>query len=171
MCRVSKQTETTQTDIAKQIDWLNSLIRPVVPSPLWRALPRFCQCWLRNYIFAMAVYFGVGFTWAYYIYQCFGNEFFPKHNVPAWKDMAEQMGVSFAALPLYSLLPSITEELCERGYTLTYAHISDVGVPTFMAYLFLYMAFVEFGVYWMHRGLHDVQIGYKCATSTHRELL
>ena len=111
----------------------------------------------------MAVYFGVGFTWAYYIYQCFGTEFFPKHNMPAWKDMAEQMSVSFAALPLYSLLPSITEELCERGYTLTYAHITDVGVPTFMAYLCLYMAFVEFGVYWMHRGLHEVQIGYRCA--------
>jgi hypothetical protein len=162
LCRQARQQATRQS-ITLQIDWMNSLIEPAVPTPLWRRLPRFCQCWLRNYAFAMAVYFGVGLAWAYYIYQCFGSDLFPKANVPAWRDMAEQMNVSFWALPMYSLLPSITEELCERGYTLTYAHVSDVGVPKFAACLVLYMAFVEFGVYWMHRGLHDIPWGYKCA--------
>ena len=161
-CRLSRKAATQQS-VARQVDWLNGLIEPAVPRALWRRLPRFCQCWLRNLLFAQLVYFGVGLGWAYYIYQCFGSDLFPSQKVPAWRDMCEQMHVAFFALPLYALLPSITEELCERGLTLTYAHVSDVGVPRLCGYLVLYMAFVEFGVYWMHRGLHDVRVGYKCA--------
>lgn len=161
-CRELRQAEI-KASIGIQIDWINSLVEPLVPAPLWNPLPRFWKCWLRNWIFSILVYFGVGFTWAYYIYSCFGSDLFPKGNMPQWKDIAEQMSVSFWALPVYSLLPSITEELCERGHTLAYAHVSDVGVPMFLANLFMYMAFVEFGVYWMHRGLHDIPAGYKCA--------
>jgi lathosterol oxidase len=142
---------------------MNSLIKPVVPSQIWDQLPHFCQCWLRNFVFAAGVYFGVGFIWAYYIYMCFGTDLFPNRIMPTWPAMFEQMNVSLWSLPIYSLLPSITEELCARGFTLAYAHVSDVGRPRLVGYLFLYMAFVEFGVYWMHRGLHDIPAGYKCA--------
>jgi Delta7-sterol 5-desaturase len=158
----NSQRIRTVEAIHEQVDWLNSLVQPVVPQSLWSKLPRFVQGWLRNYIFANAVYFGVNFTWVYYIYYCFGSNLFPSGKVPTWSDMGEQMHVSFFALPAYSLLPTITEEMCERGWTLAYGHVSDVGIPTFVALLFVYMAFVEFGVYWMHRGLHDIPAGYKC---------
>jgi Delta7-sterol 5-desaturase len=162
VCRATDKP-SRQELIRVQIDWINGLVEPAVPAAIWSRLPRFAKCWLRNYIFAMAVYFSIGFVWAYYIYYCFGSDLFAKGNMPSWADMSEQMSVSLWALPLYSLLPSTTEELCERGYTLTYAHVSDVGVPMFIAYMVLYLAFVEFGVYWMHRGLHDIPAGYKCA--------
>lgn len=95
--------------------------------------------------------------------QCFGSILFPDGNVPTWRDMGAQMRVSAVALPMYSLLPTLTEEACERGWTLAYARVSDVGVPAFLGLLALYLAFVEFGVYWMHRGLHDVPWAYRCA--------
>jgi Delta7-sterol 5-desaturase len=142
---------------------MNGLVKPIVPPAIWERLPHFCQSWLRNFLFAAGVYFGVGFIWAYYIYHCFGSDLFPKHNVPTWRDMFEQMNVSLWSLPMYSLLPSITEELCANGCTLAYAHVKDVGRTRLFGYLFLYMGFVEFGVYWMHRGLHDIPAGYKCA--------
>lgn len=71
--------------------------------------------------------------------------------------------VSFVALPLYSMLPAVTEAICKRGWTLAYGSISHVGLPRYLAYLCLYMFFVEFAVYWMHRKLHEIPQGYKCA--------
>ena len=44
-----------------------------------------------------------------------------------------------------------------------YSRIADVGLPRYLAYFAAYMACVEFFVYWMHRGLHDVKLGYQCA--------
>ena len=58
------------------------------------------------------------------------------------------------AMPLYSLLPTITEWAAENGYTKAYPRIGNVGVAMTVVYFCLYMTCVEFGVYWMHRGLH-----------------
>ena len=71
------------------------------------------------------------------------------------------MQVSFLSMPLYSVLPAITEYAVEQGWTKAYSRISDVGVGWYLAYFVMYMACVEYFVYWMHRGLHDVKIGYK----------
>lgn len=70
--------------------------------------------------------------------------------------------VSNISMPLYALLPACTEWLAENGYTLTYPRIENVGLPMYAIFFLLYMASVEFGVYWMHRGLHEVKIGYRC---------
>ena len=66
-------------------------------------------------------------------------------------------------MPLYAALPALTEAVVEAGWTRVYARIGDVGVPRYLAYFAAYMACVEFFVYWMHRGLHDVKLGYRCA--------
>lgn len=69
--------------------------------------------------------------------------------------------VAAYALPLYSLLPTITEAAVEAGYSKAYARIDDVGVPAYVAFFVVYMACVEFGVYWMHRNLHEIKWAYK----------
>lgn len=69
--------------------------------------------------------------------------------------------VSVQSIPLYSALPSLVECVAERGWTRCYARISDVGLRKYVLYFFLYMALVELGVYWMHRLLHDIRIGYR----------
>lgn len=137
-----------------------------MPVSWFENLPTLLQSWLRNFIFSVLVYFGLNFGWAYYIYECFGGDLFPKQNMPSWSDMREQMWVAAWSLPFYSLLPAVTEEIVERGWTLSYSSIADVGVPQYIALFVLYIAFVEFGVYWMHRGLHDIPAGYKCAPRT-----
>lgn len=65
----------------------------MVPAVIWNALPDILQSWLRNWIFSIFIYFGLGFIWSYYIYQVFGSDLFPTGNVPAWSDMLEQMQV------------------------------------------------------------------------------
>lgn len=69
-------------------------------------------------------------------------------------------------MPLYAALPALTEAVVEAGWTRVYSRIADVGLPRYLAYFAAYMACVEFFVYWMHRGLHDVKLGYRCASST-----
>lgn len=65
----------------------------MVPAPLWNALPSVLQSWLRNWVFSICIYFGLGFAWSYYIYHVFGTDLFPSGNVPTWTDIVEQMQV------------------------------------------------------------------------------
>ena len=67
------------------------------------------------------------------------------------------------SMPLYAALPALTEAVVEAGWTRVYSRIADVGLPRYLAYFAAYMACVEFFVYWMHRGLHDVKLGYRRA--------
>lgn len=72
------------------------------------------------------------------------------------------MQVAVLSIPLYAVLPALTEWVVENGYTRTYSRISDVGVLRYWAFFALYMVSVEFCVYWQHRGLHDITLGYRC---------
>lgn len=73
-------------------------------------------------------------------------------------------------MPLYAALPALLEAAVERGWTRAYSRVGDAGLGAYCAHLALYMTSVEFFVYWMHRGLHDVRLGYRrarCRTRTH----
>lgn len=37
-----------------------------------------------------------------------------------------------------------------------------MGLPMYVVYTFAYMLSVEYFVYWSHRLLHDITLGYKC---------
>ena len=71
------------------------------------------------------------------------------------------MQVASGSIPLYAVLPAVTEWVVESGYTRAYSRISDVGLGRYWAYFALYIVSIEFFVYWMHRGLHDVKTGYR----------
>ena len=49
--------------------------------------------WLRNYIATLALFFGVGAVWSYYIYWCFGTSIFGTGNMPSVKDVSDQVKV------------------------------------------------------------------------------
>jgi lathosterol oxidase len=124
-------------------------------------MPHWVQTWARCFIAVELVYFGVGAVWCYYAYFCFGDLLFAPGTIPGWKDVAEQIRVSNIAMPLYSLLPMAAEMAAEKGWTKAYPRIDNVGLPLYVLYFFLYMASVEFGVYWMHRLLHEIKWAYK----------
>jgi lathosterol oxidase len=122
------------------------------------------QSWLRCWIACVGLYFGVGGVWVYYTYFAFGAIFFKPGQIPKFGDIFEQMKVAFLSMPLYAVLPAVTEYCVEQGWTLAYARVSDVGLPKYVLYFILYMTSVEFFVYWQHRLLHDIKVGY---TSLH----
>lgn len=72
------------------------------------------------------------------------------------------MIVSWHAFPLYVMMPTISEWLSERGLTKAYLYPSDVGgMGITLFYGALYLFGVEWGIYWIHRYLHENTFLYK----------
>lgn len=139
----------------------------LLPSGLWNPLPHFFQTWLRNYIGGVLLYFVSGFLWCFYIYYLKRNVYVPKDAIPSNKAMLLQIVVTMKAMPWYSALPSLSEYMVENGWTKCYPRISDVGWFAYLAYLAIYLVIVEFGIYWVHRELHDIKPLYKYLHATH----
>lgn len=157
-------------EIAEENTWKNDLVLPwVLPDSVRTRLPRFFQAWLRNYLLSFLVYFGVAGLWAYYIYYSFGDQLFAEGAIPSRQAVLEQIKVSVKALPMYSALPAFNEMLAEQGWTRAYARLSDVGLGAYVGYMALYMLLVEFGVYWMHRSLHELPWAYRHIHATHHK--
>lgn len=109
-------------------------------------------------------------AWCYYIYYVFGSTLFKPGTIPPRSAVFEQIRVASVAMPLYAVLPSIVEAAAEAGYTAAVSRVSDLGgIGGYFASFIAYMTWVEFGVYWMHRGLHDVKAGYRLLHHTHHK--
>jgi lathosterol oxidase len=80
-----------------------------------------------------------------------------------------QLQVSTNAMVLYTWLPTWSEWLVERGFSLAYDKIGTVSPYQYILYFALYMLGVEFGIYWMHRLLHDIKPLYRLLHSVHHK--
>ena len=91
--------------------------------------------------------------------------------------MTAQMGVSARAMVLYTLAPTVGEWAIERGWTLAYhdpaAAASWLGAPAGAAVAAavgltaFYFLVVEWGIYWIHRYLHENRTLYRLLHRTH----
>ncbi|KAJ4794338.1 Delta(7)-sterol-C5(6)-desaturase [Rhynchospora pubera] len=151
-----------------ETSWYNEIVLgSIVPGDAWRRLPHFFQSWLRNYLGGTLVYFLSGFLWCLVIYYWKRNVYVPKDAIPTNHAMYLQIIVAMKAMPWYSALPSISEYMIESGWTRSFATIGEVGWPMYFVYLAVYLVIVEFGIYWMHRELHDIKPLYKWLHATH----
>ena len=139
--------------------WKNELL---LPSALTASLPHFMATWLRNMVAGWGLFFGVGFAWSIVIYGVGGARFFPDPtNIPSMGDLLLHMRVSSGAMVFYTLAPTVSEWAIERGFTHVYKDLDAVGGWSGYLLLFVaYMTFVEWGIYWVHRLLHDIPWGY-----------
>ncbi|EFJ12106.1 hypothetical protein SELMODRAFT_182646 [Selaginella moellendorffii] len=146
--------------------WYNHLVlRPLALH--FDSMPHALRTWLRNYIAGLIVYFLSGGLWCLYIYWWKPRIYFPNGGIPKPEPIWLQIKVSMKAMPLYTLLPTVSEYMVERGWTKCFPRISDVGFPTYIVLSLTYLVVVEFGIYWMHRGLHDIKPLYKLLHATH----
>ncbi|MFS8016808.1 putative delta(7)-sterol 5(6)-desaturase [Helianthus anomalus] len=81
--------------------------------------------------------------------------------------MLLQIYVAMKSMPWYCLLPTVSEYMVENGWTRCFSRISDVGWFSYTFNLCLYRVLVAFGIYWMHRKLHDIKPLYKYLHATH----
>lgn len=75
-------------------------------------MPRVVTAWLRCYVMVNVVYFLTGGLWAYYVYICWGDKFFAPGNMPALKDMLEQIKVQILNSPGQELHTEVFDEQC-----------------------------------------------------------
>ncbi|XP_028548898.1 delta(7)-sterol-C5(6)-desaturase isoform X3 [Dendrobium catenatum] len=148
--------------------WYNSIVLGLIlPEWIWRPLPFPLQSWLRNYIGGSLLYLVSGFLWCFYIYYLKRNAYIPKDSIPSYRAMKLQIIVAMKAMPWYSALPTLSEYMVESGWSKCFSTISEVGWPMYMVYLLTYLVLCEFGIYWMHRELHDIKPLYKHLHATH----
>ncbi|KAF3784168.1 putative Delta(7)-sterol 5(6)-desaturase [Nymphaea thermarum] len=90
-------------------------------------------------------------------------------SIPKKSTMLKQIWLSVKATPLFSLLPTATEYMIEKGWTMCFANIEEVGWPIYIFYTLVYVILVEFGTYWAHRELHDIKPLYKYVHAAHHK--
>jgi len=132
----------------------------------------FTHVYLRDIIAGTLVYWITASIWHLIIYTTFGKQIFTDKNrpVPTSAIMMDQMMVAQSSLFLYAALPVLSELLIEYKFTRCYYYMDEVGgwVPG-MTYLFLYIACVEIGIYWVHRTLHTNKFLYKYVHGMHHK--
>ncbi|KAJ7975755.1 delta(7)-sterol-C5(6)-desaturase-like [Quillaja saponaria] len=143
------------------------LLSTLLPERLWVPLPHVLQSWLRNTIGGSIVYLLSGFFWCFYIYYWKRNVYVPKDAVPCYRSMLLQISVAMRSMPLFCGVPTLCEYMVEKGWTNSFSRISDVGWLAYLVYLLIYLVLVEFGIYWVHRELHDIRPLYRYFHSTH----
>ncbi|KAF8052192.1 hypothetical protein N665_1588s0006 [Sinapis alba] len=143
------------------------ILSHLLPANLWEPLPHFLQTWIRNYLAGNLLYFISGFLWCFYIYYLKLNVYIPKDSIPTRKAMIMQIHVSMKAMPWYTLLPTVSEYMVERGWTKCYSTLDQFNCFLCLVYIALYLVLVEFLIYWVHKELHDVKFLYKHLHATH----
>ena len=81
--------------------------------------------------------------------------------------MLLQIHVAVKAMPCYTLLPTVSEYMIESGWTRCYSRIGELSWILYFVSSATYLVLVEFGIYWMHRELHDIKPLYKHLHATH----
>ncbi|KAK1440615.1 hypothetical protein QVD17_06444 [Tagetes erecta] len=153
---------TKETTLYNQI-----VLGTLLPEKLWSPLPHFIRGWLRNYIAATLLYLVCNFLWCLYTYNFKRHVYTSKDIMPTRKTMYLHIYVSMKAMPWYCALPTVGEYMVESGWTKCFSRISDVGWASYICYSGLYLIFVEFSIYWMHREVHDIKPLYKWLHAPH----
>ena len=132
----------------------------------------YTMCYLRDLVAGTMVYWLTAGVWHIAIYNVFVNEIFTSKNrpLPSKSIIIEQILLSQSSLFIYAGLPVISEWLIENKFTKTYFYIDEIGGwGHYFMYFALYIFLVEFGIYWVHRTLHNNKFLYKYVHGLHHK--
>jgi len=130
------------------------------------------ECYLRDLVMGTMVYWITAGVWSLFIYYIFREQIFTRKGrpLPTTATILDQMAVAQSSLFVYAGLPVISEYLIESKLTFAYFYVSDVGGWGYhFLYFFLYICFVEVGVYWAHRTEHENKFLYKYVHGLHHK--
>ncbi|KAG2316273.1 hypothetical protein Bca52824_019395 [Brassica carinata] len=115
------------TQFVEETTFYNRIILShLLPANLWEPLPHFLQTWLRNYLAGNLLYFISG-----------------SDSIPTKKAMIMQIHVAMKAMPWYTLLPTVSEYMIERGWTKCYSTLDHFNWFLSLVYIALYLLLVE----------------------------
>lgn len=156
--------------------YFNSLVIPTrvaswVVSNCGREFGHYILCYLRNIVGALLVYYG---TASFFHYHCYVHPrsklLFQNRPRPSAEIITDQILLAQKSMFLYVLLPVVSDYVIEKGWTQTYYSLHEVGgLGPYLAWLVLYLALVEIGIYWMHRTLHTNKFLYRHIHALHHK--
>eukprot|EP01038_Epipyxis_sp_PR26KG_P005393 gene5393-7476_t len=132
----------------------------------------YMQCYCRDLVLGCILYWLTAGLWHICIYWVLGDRLFTKNKrpLPSSETIFDQMKLAQASMFAYVSLPILSEYLIESKFTKTYFYLDEIGGwPYYILYLFLYLCFVEVGIYWMHRSLHENKFLYKYVHGLHHK--
>jgi lathosterol oxidase len=132
----------------------------------------YVQCYLRDLIMGTMVYWLTAGIWHFFIYVLFKKSLYTDkaRSLPTTAIIVDQICLAQSSLFMYAGLPILSEYFIESGITHTYFYVKDIGGwGNYFLFLFLYMVFVEIGVYWVHRTLHENKFLYKYVHGLHHK--
>jgi lathosterol oxidase len=156
--------------------YINSFVLPTrlaswVVATFGKNFGHYVLCYLRNIVAALLVYYG---TAAFFHYHCYvhprSKKLFQNRLRPSASIIWDQIILAQKSMFLYVMLPVFSDFIIENGWTQTYYTLNDIGgLGPYLLWLFLYLALVEIGIYWMHRTLHTNKFLYKHIHSIHHK--
>jgi lathosterol oxidase len=132
----------------------------------------YMRCYIRDLVMGTIVYWMTAGVWSFFEFVVFKDKLFTRkdRSLPTWDTFYDQMLLAQSSLLVYAALPVFSEFLIESGITHAYFYVSDVGGwGYYFLYFFLYLTFVEVGIYWMHRTLHTNKFLYKYVHGLHHK--
>ena len=132
----------------------------------------YVACYVRDLALGTCVYWGTAMVWHFVIYTLLGDRLFTKRGraFPESAVIVDQMRMAQSSLFIYAGLPIVSEYLIENKLTMAYFYVDEVGGwLNYSIYLCIYIALVEFGIYWMHRTLHTNKMLYKYIHGPHHK--
>mmetsp|Transcript_10850 Transcript_10850/g.18238 ORF Transcript_10850/g.18238 Transcript_10850/m.18238 type:complete len:319 (+) Transcript_10850:93-1049(+) len=132
----------------------------------------YAQCYLRDLVAGTLVYWVTAGVWHIVIYKILGHRLFTSQGrpFPTTETIVDQMCLAQASIFIYAALPILSEYIIENNYTQAYFYMDQVGGWSYyFLYLFIYIVFVEIGIYWMHRTLHTNKFLYKYIHGLHHK--
>jgi len=169
--------ETPSEHLVKNFNcYVNSFLFPTtlasyVVELLGPKLGHYALCYLRNIVAALAIYYGSA---AFFHYQCYihprSKLLFQNRDRPSTAIIMDQIWLAQRSMFFYVMLPVFSDYIIEEGWTQVYYTLEDIGgVMPYISWLFVYLALVEIGIYWMHRTLHTNKFLYKHVHALHHK--
>jgi lathosterol oxidase len=157
--------------------WVNSIFLPdsvgqYLEEKLGADGGYYATTYVRDFMTGTAVYWLFAGMWHIFIYVIWVKDLFlaEKRPLPSDSIIIDQMLVAQSAIFMYAALPVLSGFLIENKLTKIYFYIDEIGGwGMYFAWLFVYMFFVEIGIYWMHRTLHTNKFLYKYIHSMHHK--
>jgi len=132
---------------ADPLTWIN---------PKYTILRQLLVTWTFLYISSMIIYFSFcSLTYWYYFTPVANNKAMWKYD---GQQLREEIWTSVWSGCIMAGMTAPIEVAVVYGYGRVYANVSDYGIAYLVASVFLFFAFTDSTIYWIHRGLHHPRL-------------
>mmetsp|Transcript_2137 Transcript_2137/g.5004 ORF Transcript_2137/g.5004 Transcript_2137/m.5004 type:complete len:273 (+) Transcript_2137:123-941(+) len=147
---------------------VDELILNQPPQESYSLLRRFIVTTIFFAIGGQLLYFSLATASYLYYFKLRKNVYFPKWT-PSPKQVREEIKLSVVSMTIMAVMTSPIVML-EESYGKFYHDISERGIAYFVFSIFLFIAFSDSLIYWIHRGLHHPSV-YSYVHKPHHQFI